>query len=127
MVRLTPVLQYLTHACSISAHGSISQTSPIKSKIKSNVSLALNCQTAIVKCKSRPIEKTIEVCGVVKQQSITVSRQLYKVYGSHWPNLRQNIVSKYSGFLQVFCSKIPSLFPDFSSHGITISLTLSKQ
>jgi len=32
-----------------------------------------------------------------------------------------------TGFLQVFCSKIPRLFPDFSSRGMTISLTLSKQ
>jgi len=32
-----------------------------------------------------------------------------------------------SGFLQVFCSKILRLYPDFSSHGMTISLTLSEQ
>jgi len=37
---------------------------------------------------------------------------------------KQKKASKHEqGFLQVFCSK----FPDFSSHRMTISLTLSKQ
>ena len=46
-------------------------------------------------------------------------------------NSKSNQVQKFestnTGFLQIFYSKIPRLFSYFSSHGMTISLTLLKQ